>query len=202
MIENSHYKVSGSGFWQFGNILKTIAESIFIYILLSILKRIWLSSSYYYSPFTVSMEVVSFNCWTRLLEADVVETGKARPIDILQSHSFLSCVIWFCNGFKPLSCGLGLESVLSTAWRRNPSDSTPRSQRCPSWTSWRTGRTQGTCSANKSVNIHQCYSIQVRGCFWNVLSNKWNKVLDWNMSSWDSAQILAGVVMMIKQAEL
>ena len=39
------------------------------------------------------MEVVSFNCWTRLLEADIVKTGKARPIDILQSRSF--CIVSF-----------------------------------------------------------------------------------------------------------
>ena len=78
---------------------------------------------------------------------------------------FLSCVIWFCDGLKPLSCGLGLESVLSTAWRRNPSDSTPRSQRCPSWTSWRIGRTQGTCSENKSVNMQLCCSKKVKGMF-------------------------------------
>ena len=37
-----------------------------------------------HSPFTIPMEIVSFNCWTWLLEADVVETGKACPVDILQ----------------------------------------------------------------------------------------------------------------------
>ena len=49
-------------FLKIENILKRIVESIFIYILLWKLLSILKDLEKKYSPFTVSMEVVSFNC--------------------------------------------------------------------------------------------------------------------------------------------
>ena len=154
-------------------------ESIFIYILLwkllSILKDLKKILTIHCFDGSSILQLLNSTFGSRCSR-----NRQSSPHWYPAKSQFLSCVIWFWDGFKPLSCGLGLESVLSTAWRRNPSDSTPRSQRCPSWTSWRIGRTQGTCSANKSVNIQQCCSNKVRWCCWNVSSNKWKKVLVWN----------------------
>ena len=71
--------------------------------------------------------------------------GRERPF----SGGFI-----FHTADTPWSCDRELESVLSTAWKRNRSDSTRRSQMCQSWMSWRIGRTRGTCSENKNTIYH------------------------------------------------
>ena len=62
------------------------------------------------SPFTIPMEIVTLNGWTWLLEADVVETGKACPVDILtivlQCISMHILQVWYsdCNHHHTIFC--------------------------------------------------------------------------------------------------